>query len=70
MLLVLMATRSTKALAHLAVLTAFIQIADAGLDCVEGRWPIVPGVLVLGLLFFLAAARLSGYLFWKAKAWS
>jgi hypothetical protein len=70
MLLVLLATRSTRALAHLTVLTAFIQIVDAGFDCVEGRWPIVPGVLILGVLFFLAAARLSGHPFWKAEAWS
>lgn len=69
MLLVLLTIRS-RALAHLALLTACIQIADAVLDCVEGRWPIVPGVLILGLLFFLAAARLSGYPFWRAEAWS
>jgi hypothetical protein len=67
MLLALMFTRATKPLAHLMVLTALIQLADAGFDCVEGRWPIVPGVLVLGLLLLLAAARLSP--FWKAEAW-
>lgn len=68
MLLILLAIRSTKALAHLTVLTASIQIVDAVFDCVEGRWPIVPGVLILGALLFLAAARLSP--FWKAESWS
>jgi hypothetical protein len=70
LLLVLMAMQKTRALGNLLVLTAFIQLADAILDAVEGRWPIVPGVLVLGVLFFLAAARLSGHPFWKAEAWS
>ena len=70
LLLVLMTMRKTRALGNLLVLAAFIQLADAILDAVEGRWPIVPGVLVLGMLFFFAAARLSGYAFWKKKAWS
>lgn len=70
LLLILIAIRKTRALGNLLVLTAFIQLADAILDATEGRWPIVPGVFVLGLLFFIAAARLSGYAFWKADAWS
>jgi hypothetical protein len=70
LLLILLAMRKARALGNLLVLTAFIQLADAILDAVEGRWPIVPGVFVLGVLFFLAAARLSGYAFWKTEAWS
>jgi hypothetical protein len=69
MLLVLLIMRS-RALAQLMLLTAFIQIVDAVLDCMEGRWLIVPGVLILGLLFFVAAARLSRHTFWRAEAWS
>jgi len=69
MLLALMVIGATRALGNLMVLTAFIQIVDAGIDCIEGRWPIVPGVLIFGLIFFLGAARLSGYPFWKADAW-
>ena len=66
-----MAMQKTRALGnHFWCLTAFIQLADAILDAVEGRWPIVPGVIILGVLFFLAAARLSGHPFWKAEAWS
>ncbi len=69
MLLVLLAMRSTRALGNLVLLTAFIQLVDAAIDCAEGRWPIVPGVLVLDLFFFLAAAKLSGYPFWRVEAW-
>ncbi len=68
MLLVSLAMRS-RVLAQLMLLTAFIQIVDAVLDCMEGRWLIVPGVLILAILFFLAAARLSGHPFWRAQAW-
>ena len=68
-LLALLVIRS-RALGQIVLLTALIQIVDAGMDCVEGRWPIVPGVLLLGLLFFFAAARLSGHPFWRAAAWN
>jgi hypothetical protein len=69
MLLATLSLRARGALGHLMMLTAFIQIADACIDCVEGRWPIVPGVLVFGVGFFLGAARLSGHPFWKRQAW-
>jgi hypothetical protein len=36
----------------------------------EGRWIIVPGVVVFGLLFLLASARLCGHPFWRREAWS
>ncbi|HEY0760504.1 MAG TPA: hypothetical protein VGD59_14730 [Acidisarcina sp.] len=57
-------------LGSLMVLVGLTQIADAFIDCFEGRWPIVPGVLVLGVLFLAAAARLSGHPFWKRAAWA
>jgi hypothetical protein len=69
MLLAMLSLRARDALSHLMVLTAFIQIADACIDGVEGRWPIAPGVLVFGVVFFLGAARLRGYPFWKRQAW-
>jgi hypothetical protein len=53
----------------LILLTGFVQALDAVVDMAEGRWVIVPGVAVLALLFFLAAARLSGYPFWRVGAW-
>jgi uncharacterized membrane protein len=55
---------------YLILLTAFIQLLDAAVDCMEGRWIIVPGVLIFGLLFFFASARLSGHPFWRKEAWS
>jgi hypothetical protein len=51
------------------LLTAFIQLMDAGIDGVEGRWAIAPGVLVLGILFLLTARRISGFPFWRIEAW-
>jgi hypothetical protein len=62
--------RSKGVLNTLILLTAFIQLLDAVVDCVEGRWLVAPGVAVFGLLFFLAAARLSGHPFWRKEAWS
>lgn len=57
------------ALGHLMLLIGFIQIADACFDCLEHRWVIVPGVIALGVLFILAAARLLNRPFWKRAAW-
>jgi hypothetical protein len=61
--------RSKGTLNTLILLTAFIQLLDAAVDCMEGRWVIVPGVVVFGLLFLLASARLSGHPFWRKQAW-
>ena len=69
MLLVAMSLRDRAMLNTLILLTAFIQMLDAGIDCVEGRWAIVPGVVVFGLLFFAGSAWLSGYPFWRMEAW-
>ncbi|MGB7191213.1 MAG: hypothetical protein WBD10_13810 [Acidobacteriaceae bacterium] len=69
LLVALLALRARFALSNLLALVAFVQILDAIIDAVEGRWPIVPGILVLGLVFLLAAGRLSGYPFWKSAAW-
>jgi hypothetical protein len=46
--------RSKGTLNTLILLTAFIQLLDAILDCMEGRWALVPGVVLFGLLFLLA----------------
>ncbi len=69
MLIVMLAIRARGVLASLMVLTAFIQIVDAGMDALEGRWPIVPGVLIFAMVFFLGAARISGRPIWKVAAW-
>jgi hypothetical protein len=39
------------------------------MDVAEGRWTIVPVVLVIGVAFLIGAARLSDYPFWKLEAW-
>jgi hypothetical protein len=69
MLLIALLFRAKGLLNSLLLLTAFIQILDLGIDWHEGRWMIIPGVAVLGVLFFIVAARLSGYPFWRAEAW-
>jgi len=67
-LLLALGLRARGMLNTLVLLTGWIQILDAGVDGWEGRWVIVPGVLVLGGMYVIAAARLSGYPFWKAEA--
>lgn len=69
MLLVLLAVGARRALGHMMLLFALIQIFDVGMDCAEARWTVLPGVVVLGILFTLGAGRLSGFPFWKVAAW-
>jgi len=69
MLLAAMSLPARGTLNTLMLLTAFIQVLDAGIDCVEGRWVIVPGVVVFGLMFFVGSAGLSGHPFWRIEAW-
>ena len=45
MLLVAMSLRGRGMLNTLILLTAFIQVLDAGIDCVEGRWASYPELL-------------------------
>jgi hypothetical protein len=47
-----------------------IQLLDVCMDVAEGRWSIVPGILVFGIVFLVGAARLCGFPFWKAEAWT
>jgi hypothetical protein len=69
MLLAALCLRARGALSTLMVLYACIQFLDAGTDCVEGRWAIVPGIVIMGVLFLIGAARVSGHPFWSPKAW-
>ena len=69
MLVALLALRARRALGNLMVIVALIQFLDAIMDLLEGRWTLVPGVLVFGLVYLIAAARLSGYPFWRSEAW-
>jgi hypothetical protein len=70
LLVISMIVRARGILNILVLLTASIQLLDAGVDCMEGRWVIVPGVVVFGLLFLLASARLAGHPFWRKEAWN
>jgi predicted lysophospholipase L1 biosynthesis ABC-type transport system permease subunit len=70
MLLAALLMRARGLLNSLMLLAAFIQLMDFGVDCLEGRLMVIPGVVVLDVLFFVGAARLSGYPFWRARAWS
>ncbi len=70
MLLVLLAVGARRALGNLAAVVGVIQLVDFMVDCGEGRWTVAPGVLVLGILLLVAAARISGQPFWRRAAWS
>jgi predicted Co/Zn/Cd cation transporter (cation efflux family) len=69
MLLAALTLRARGALSTLMVLYACIQFLNVATDCVEGRRAIAPGILILGLLFLMGAARVSGHPFWSPKAW-
>ena len=68
MLLFMLAIRARGVLSSLMVLTAFIQLLDAGMDILDGRWALVPGVFIYAIVFFVGAARLDRP-FWKAAVW-
>ena len=70
MLVALLLLQANRALGNLMVLVGMIQILDVCMDIAEGRWTIVPGVLVFGLVFLTGAAQLcDGYPFWRVEAW-
>jgi hypothetical protein len=69
MLIAMLAIRARRVLSGLMLLTAFIQFIDAGMDVLEGRWAIVPGVLIFAIVFFLGAARLNGQPLRKIASW-
>jgi hypothetical protein len=69
MLLAAVGLGAKRILGKLLLLVALVQLLDAIFDVVEGRWPIVPGVAVLAVLFFSASASLSDYPFWKIQSW-
>ena len=66
----LLVLRARHALGSMMVLVGLIQMLDVIMDCVEGRWAIVPGVLVLGLLYLIGAARVAGTPFWRRESWA
>ncbi len=69
LLILTLSMRARRSLSTLMVLTAVIQVFDAVMDAAEGRWPLIPGILLFAILFFFGAARVNGYPFWTAAAW-
>lgn len=41
------------------LLTAGVQMLDPGIDCIEGRWVVAPGVAIIGFVFLFGAGRVS-----------
>ena len=70
LLVALLVLGARRALGNLMVLVGMIQLLDVCMDVAEGRWAIVPGILVFGIVFLVGAARLSGFPFWRVEAWS
>jgi hypothetical protein len=69
MLAGLLALGARRALGNVMALFALVQLLDVCIDCAEGRWTVVPVVLLLGILFSIGAARLAGSPFWRREAW-
>lgn len=70
MLIFLLGIGARRALGQLAAIVGFIQILDFLVDCSEKRWTVAAGVLILGTLLLIAAARVTGRAFWRAEAWT
>jgi hypothetical protein len=69
MLAGLLAIGARRALGNVMALVALVQLLDFCIDCAEGRWTVVPVVLLLGVLFSIGAARLAGTPLWRREAW-
>jgi hypothetical protein len=70
MLVALLVVGARRSLGNLMVLVGLIQLLDGCMDVYEGRWAVVPGILIFGLIFLIGATRLSdGNPFWKLRAW-
>lgn len=69
LLIITLTMGARRPLSTLMVLTAIIQILDAVMNGFEGRWFLIPGVLVFAVVFLFGAARATGYPFWTLAAW-
>ena len=65
MLLLTLFSGARLALGHYLILTAFIQYLDAAIDAGEGRWILVPSVLIVGTAFLTAAYVIFPRPLWK-----
>lgn len=68
LLLITLSMGARRPLSTLMVLTAIIQMLDAVMDGFEGRWSLIPVVLVFAAVFLFGAARATGYP-WTLAAW-
>lgn len=57
-LLIAVLMRNRVTLKTLLLLYGGVQVLDAAMDAVEGRWMIVPGVLLLAAVLLATASRL------------
>jgi len=70
MLAGLLVLGAKRPLSNLMVLVALIQLLDITMDVVEGRWMVIPGVFLFGVMFLIGASRLcEGTPLWKIEAW-
>jgi hypothetical protein len=69
MLLGALSIKAARALSYFMVLAGLVQIFDALIEGLEGRWTVVPGVVVIGIAFFTGAHRACGKPLWKADSW-
>jgi hypothetical protein len=69
LLFVLLLISAKRALSQLLALVSLIQLIDFIIDITESRWPILPGIAILGVLFLLAAIRLNQNSPWQPKFW-
>jgi hypothetical protein len=65
MLLVTLFLKARTALWNFMILTSLVQFLDAGVDAFDGRWMIVPGVLLLGTAFLAGAFRIFPRPMWR-----
>ena len=64
-LLIAVGMKAPRALANYMLLAATVQLIDAVFDCLDGRWALVPGILIIGICLFMAARRVAAPRFWK-----
>ncbi len=51
--------RARRALSILMALAALVQFLDAGMNALEERWALIPGVLLLGIMLSIGAKRIG-----------
>ncbi len=68
LLIAALTRRFRRNLSGMIALYALIQLLDAVMDCVEGRWTVLPPVVLLGVLFAWAWIRMPKDLEQGSKA--